>query len=117
VIRILISPEVLREIETVVGNKAPALLADMAVLMDRAGIEVISKADSASRRKCRVLLDYEPDADVLASAWREHVDYFVTLDRKHFLDNDALKEKAPFPLGTPGDAVAWIRERIAGAPE
>jgi hypothetical protein len=40
---------------------------------------------------------------------------FVTLDRKHFLENALLAGSLPFPMGTPGDLLAWLKQRLAGA--
>jgi hypothetical protein len=39
--------------------------------------------------------------------------YFVTLDREHFLNNAALKQTMPFPVGTPGDLLAWYRRLLS----
>ena len=55
------------------------------------------------------------DARVLAEAWTCGMDYFVTLDKAHFLDNPGLVPEAlPFQLGTPGDFLAWYRDRLRG---
>ena len=34
---------------------------------------------------------------------------FVTLDKKHFLQNKALKTAVSFPVGMPGDCLAWYK--------
>jgi hypothetical protein len=48
---------------------------------------------------------------VLAAAIAAQVDYFVTLDRQHFLTNEPLRAALPFPIGTPGDCLAWHRQQ------
>jgi hypothetical protein len=40
------------------------------------------------------------------------VDFFVTLDKQHFLGNAAITSHAAFPIGTPGECLAWIRRRL-----
>jgi hypothetical protein len=52
---------------------------------------------------------------VLAAALAACADHFVTLDRKHFLENALLAGGLPFPTGTPGDFLAWLKQRLAGA--
>jgi hypothetical protein len=37
---------------------------------------------------------------------------FVTLDRQHLLGNEALADACDFPVGTPGDALAWWRAKV-----
>ena len=49
---------------------------------------------------------------MLAAAVAEQVSYFVTLDRQHFLHNTALRAQLPFPMGTPGEFLAWFREKL-----
>ncbi len=57
-------------------------------------------------------LAYAPDALVLAAAASAGVDFFVTLDRRHFLGNAPLRAALPFPIGTPGDYLGWHRECV-----
>jgi hypothetical protein len=49
---------------------------------------------------------------IVAAAWSTNVDYFVTLDRQHILDNPALRTAVPFPIGTPGDCLNWYRAQL-----
>ncbi len=38
----------------------------------------------------------------------------VTLNRRHFMDDPRVAARARLPIGTPGDALAWVRGRLAG---
>ena len=62
-------------------------------------------------RKGGLLKEADPnfsgDGRVLADAWQARADFFITLDRQHFLDNEHLRAALPFPLGTPGDFLLW----------
>lgn len=62
--------------------------------------------------RCRLLVSHPGDARILADAWHDRADYLVTLDRAHFLDVPSLTGKVPFPIGTPGDCLAWIRRKF-----
>lgn len=109
---LLVSAQVVAEIERVLRRKAPPLLGIVAVLLDRAGIEVVAGPGEKRLRGCQRLVGHLGDATVLAAAWDAGADYFVTLDQKHFLDNRKLQTRAPFPVGTPGDCLAWIRDGL-----
>jgi hypothetical protein len=42
-----------------------------------------------------------------------NVDYAVTLNRKHFIDDPDVAQKAGLMIGTPGDALHWVRMQIS----
>jgi len=111
-IRLLVSPQVLEEIERTLRRKAPNSLGTLALLLDRSRVEVVPSPPPRSVLKSRVLIGHLGDAQVLAAAWDAGSDYLVTLDRKHFLDNLALTGTVPFPVGTPGDFPEWHRGRL-----
>lgn len=111
-IRLLVSSQVLDEIERALRRKAPATLGLLALLLDRSGIEVVPSPTPKVVQDSQALIGHPGDAQLLAAAWAAGVDYFVTLDRKHFLDNQVLKDNVPFPIGTPGDFLAWYKERL-----
>ena len=94
------------------NRKAPAALPLVAVLLDRVRVDIVAAPDQSHLRLAGNLTDHPGDAAVLAAAWQASPDFFVTLDRQHFLENRRLMESAPFPIGTPGDALIWIRRRF-----
>ena len=40
------------------------------------------------------------------------VDYLMTLNRKHFLDDPQVAASSGPRIGTPGEALAWVRGRM-----
>jgi len=111
-IHILVGPQVLVEIDTALREKAPERLAHLAMLLDLSEVAVAPLPPQVVVNRSFELIGHAGDAQVLASAWHSSVDYFVTLDRQHFLSNVALRSALPFPLGTPGDFLTWFRERV-----
>ena len=111
-ISILISSHVLDELHSALTHKAPAILPLVAVLVDRVRAEIVAAPDDSHLRLARGVTTHAGDAAVLAAAWQALPDFFVTLDRQHFLENPRLAEGVPFPVGTPGDALGWIRRRF-----
>jgi predicted nucleic acid-binding protein len=55
------------------------------------------------------IVQHPGDAQILAAAWLSDIDYFVTLDKRHFLENSGLIQAAEFQIGTPGDFLARFR--------
>ena len=49
---------------------------------------------------------------ILLAAMKASVDYLATHDRKHFLDDPKVAESSGLRIGTPGDALAWLRENL-----
>jgi predicted nucleic acid-binding protein len=111
-IRLWVSSQVLREIEEVLRRKAPAALGTLAVLLHQSNIEVTPAPTAELIQQSERLTGHAGDAQVLAAAWLAEADYLVTLDRAHFLDNLTLRQAMSFPLGTPGDFLAWYREKL-----
>jgi len=112
-VRLLVSPQVIAEIEGVLRRKAPEMLGLMAVVLDQSGVEVVAAPPSEAVQEHLALIGHLGDAQIWAAAGSVRPDYFVTLDRKHFLDNPDLRAGTPFHLGTPGDFLDWYRAQLS----
>ena len=112
VVQLLISPQVLQEIEEVVRRKAATYLPVLAVLIDRSHAGVVAAAPQTLLERCQGLVAHPGDAQILADAWHSQADFLVTLDKAHFLGVPGLAGQLPFPLGTPGDCLAWLRAQL-----
>ena len=108
-VRLWIDARVRAEAENVLRRKAPHRLSALPTLLSQSRIETLPPAPPALLRQVEALVTYPADALIVAAAWTANVDYFVTLDRQHLLENATLQSAVPFPLGTPGDCLAWYR--------
>ena len=106
-----VGPWVLKETEAVMARKSPRSRAYFALLLDRAQVQVGEKADADALGRALSVLDYPPDAQVLAEALAIEIDYFVSFDRKHLVGNPQAAQ-IPFPIGTAGDFLSWYREQV-----
>lgn len=111
-VQLNVSSQVLTEIESVLRRKAPQSLGALALLLDRSRMKIVAPPSSEEIGQCEALVVYRPDAIVLAAAWRARVDFFVTLDGRHFLNNQQLHALTPFKIGTPGACLEWYRNNI-----
>jgi predicted nucleic acid-binding protein len=112
-IKLFVSSQVLTEIESVLRRKLPQNLGTLALLLDRSQISLVPSGSEDQIAACDAIVNYLPDAVVLAAAWTAEIDYFVTLDGKHFLKNQQLHDTAPFVVGTPGSCLAWYRNKLS----
>jgi hypothetical protein len=58
-------------------------------------------------------MKHPADIPILVAAMQAGVDYLVTLNRRHFTDDPEVAHRAGLRIGTPGDALAWVREQLA----
>ena len=114
-IQITISSQVLREIENALRKKAPQALGALALTLDRCNAINLPEPSQELVDECNQFVHHPGDAIVLAAAWKSEADYFITLDRRHFIENKALREAAHFYIGTPGDFLDWFRGLLISA--
>ena len=109
---LLISEQVVAETERAVARKAPAALSELrqAILQSQARI-----VHDPEPREVHTHLDWmaDPtDVPILLAAMQARVDYLVTLNRRHFLDDPQVAQRSGLRIGTPGDALAWVRGQL-----
>lgn len=106
-----VGPLVLSEADAVLTRKSPASKARFALLLHQANVHVGQAATPDTLEQACSVVDYFPDAQILAEALAAGVDYFVSLDKRHLVGNPRAGQ-LPFPIGTPGDFLAWYRKRL-----
>jgi predicted nucleic acid-binding protein len=106
-----VGPSVLREAEAVLRRKSPESRPHMALLLDRARVQVGPEAGAEASAQAQSAVGYLPDVQVLAEALELKVDYFVSLDREHLVGNPGTKD-LPLAVGTPGEFLEWVRHRV-----
>jgi len=117
-IEILISEQVIVETEQAVARKALQSLPTFREALFASQARVVrdpSPADVASHLE---LIGHPADVPIVLAAMRAGVDFLVTLNRRHFVDDPAVASKAGLRVGAPGDALAWVRTtHLTGASE
>lgn len=111
-LRLVVGPAVLREADAVVQRKAPASLPILAQLLDAVRVEISPQPTQDQVETARKVVQYPPDSRVLGEAICADPDWFVTLDKKHFL-NEKEGFNFSFRIGTPGDLLQAIKEHLS----
>jgi predicted nucleic acid-binding protein len=115
VTQLWVGPRVLQEADGALARKASENKVLFAALLDRAKVSVGTHPNEAALAQANAIVDYPPDAHILAEALAAEVDYLVSLDRKHLVGNPRQSE-LPFPIGTPGDSLDWFRNYLPQSP-
>jgi len=110
-IQLWVGPWVLREADGVIERKSPKSKAYFAMLLDRSQVKIGEEAGDEALEKALGVVDYLPDAKVVAEALTIGVDYLVSFDRERLVGNPR-GEELPFLMGTAGDFLAWYRARV-----
>ena len=110
-VQLWVGPQVLQKADGMLARKAPDSKGFFALPLDRAQITVGPPPDEEALAQARAMVDYPASAHILAEALAAQADYLVSLDRQHLVGNPRASV-LPFPIGTPGDFLAWLREQV-----
>ncbi len=109
-ITLWIGPTVLAQIDAVLSRKSPDSKPGLALLLDRADVQIGPLSDPDAQMRATPVVAYAADADIVAEALAARVDYLVSLDRQHLVGHIEARE-LPFLAGIPGDCLVWLRAR------
>jgi len=110
-ISIVLSDQVIVETERVIARKAPRSL-NYYRRSARAAVDRIIRAPSLEAvEKHHTIIRHQADVPIVVAAMQEDVDYLVTLNRRHFIDDPKVAERSGLRIGTPGDALNWLRHQ------
>ncbi len=112
-VQLSISEQVIAETEHAIARKIPAVLSLVRQVILNSGVKVFPDPVVAEVLACLTWMDDPTDVPILVAAMKARVDYLATLNRRHFLQDETLSQRAGLRIGTPGDALAWVREELA----
>jgi predicted nucleic acid-binding protein len=110
-ITLVVSEQVLVEVERNLQEKLPRALPEYRRFLATCPLEKEALPSGAEVAVARQII-HPDDAPILAAAMALGVDYLVTFNRKHFLDDPEVARKSHLRLGTPGDFLAWFRNTL-----
>ena len=109
---LFISEHVIEECEKALARKAPKALTAFRNTLKDVKPKILSTPTSKEVQACIYMISDPRDAPILAAAIKAKLDFLVTHDRRHFLNDPKVAEKSGLKIGTPGAALAWIRENL-----
>ena len=110
-VHLLVSAQALTEIDAAVRKVAPGSLGYLALVLDRAQVQILPAATPDLIERCLAFTSEAGDARILADALVERIDHFVTTDQEHFLDPESIRGIVLFAVVTPQECLEKIRQR------
>ncbi len=112
-ILISVSEQVITEVERNIARKAPKAVPLARELILRANIRILRDPQLSEILEHQDWISHPADVPILVAAVRARVDFLATLNSKHFIDDPEVTRRSGLRIGTPGDALAWVREQLA----
>ncbi len=114
-IAVTVSEQVLTETERAVARKIPRALPDFREALRATDLRIIRDPTPDEIEAYADIIAHRADIPIVVAAMRVKTDYLVTLNRRHFIDDPMVAERSKLRIGTPGDALAWVRQHLAAA--
>lgn len=108
-ILITISEQVVTETERTIARKVPQAISDFRQAIMASKAQIVHNPPLEDVRAHQNLISPPADVPIVLAAMDSNVDFLVTLNRKHFIDDPNVAEKSGLKIGTPGDALSWVR--------
>lgn len=112
-ILISVSEQVIAEVERNIARKVPKAVPLARELILRANIRILRDPQLTEILEHQDWISHPADVPILVVAARAWVDFLATLNTKHFIDDPEVSRRSGLRIGTPGDALAWVREQMA----
>jgi len=112
-ILISVSEQVIAEVERNIARKAPKAVPFARELILRANIRILRDPQLSEVLEHQDWISHSSDVPILVVAARARVDFLATLNTKHFIDDPEVSRRSGIRIGTPGDALTWVREQLA----
>ena len=112
-ILITVSEQVITEVERNIARKVPKALPYARELVLLSNIRIVRDPQIEEVRLHQDWISHPGDVPVLVAALRARVDFLATLKMKHFIDDPQVFYRSGLRMGTPGDALAWVREQLS----
>ena len=101
-ITVTLSEQVVAETERAIARKVPQALADLRAAILASKAQIVNDPAPAEVRANLHLISHSADVPILLAAMKANVDYLVTHNRLHFIDDPDVAVKANLRIGTPG---------------
>jgi predicted nucleic acid-binding protein len=110
---LVVSEQVVVESERTLARKLPGALPAYRPLLLATRLTIVRDPAPEATAAHQGLIAHEADLPVLVAAMGAGADYLVTFNRRHFLDDPGVAARSGLRIGSPADALAWLRTRGA----
>jgi predicted nucleic acid-binding protein len=111
-ITITTSEQVVAETERALARKAPMTLIRYREALVSAKLRIFARPSAAEVRVHQTIIAHQADVPIVVAAMQAKVDYLITLNRRHFIDDPAVARRSGLRIGTPGDGLTSVRGQL-----
>ena len=111
-VAITIAEQVVAETERAVARKIPRALPDFREAIRATGLRIVRDPSPDEVQLHADIIAHRADVSIIVAAMKVKTDYLVTINRRHFIDDPAVADRSRLRIGTPGDALAWVRQYL-----
>jgi predicted nucleic acid-binding protein len=111
-ITITVSEQVIAETERTLARKAPRAVAYYQEALRSTGLRIMRNPSPSEVEVYVDAIAHRADVPILVAAMKAETDYLVTFNRRHFIDDPGVGARSRLRIGTPRDALAWVREQL-----
>lgn len=109
---LLVSEQVIAEVERNIARKMPRFLPLVREMILHAKVQILRDPGPAEVQARMNWIGHAADVPVLVAAAEANVDFLATLNKRHFLDDSNVMKRSGLRIGTPGDALVWVRIKM-----
>ena len=113
-VAITVSEQVITETERSLARRAPTALPFFRQALRACHMRIVKGPAPAEVLAARSFIAHEADVPILVAAMKVKTGFLVTLNRRHFIEDPLVAQRSGLRIGTPGDALAWVRGELAG---
>jgi predicted nucleic acid-binding protein len=113
-ILLTVSEQVIVEVERNLARKAPQALPFARQLILATHLRIVRDPSPSLVQAHQDWMAHPADVPILVAAIQARVDFLATLNTRHFMDDPQVALRSGLRIGTPGDALAWVRKQLVG---
>jgi len=114
-ITITVSEQVVTETERALARKLPQALPYYRQALRSTGLRIVHHPSLEENRALQDIISHPPDVSIVVAAMKANTGFLATFNRRHVMDDPEVTVRAGMPIGTPGDALAWVRQQLTRA--
>ena len=105
-ITLTVSEQVIVETERALARKAPRALPAYRRYLLESQLRIWPNPAPEQVEAHSTIIAHAADVPIIVAAMQARVDFLVTLNRRHFLDDPGVSARSGLTIGIPGDALA-----------
>jgi len=109
---VIVSEQVIAETERAMARRVPRALMAYREAMRSTGLRIVRNPSPGETEAHEDVTAHPADVPTVVAAMKAGVDYVVTLNRRHLVDDPGVAARSGLRIGTPEGALTWVREQL-----